>query len=69
MKKEYQNPTTEIVVLNLGEQITADEWGAGANPSNTGTHTEAKESSFEEEEKSNPIKDIQFKDIWADDED
>lgn len=66
MKKVYLKPTSEIVVLNLGEPVA---WGELANPSNTGTHTEAKESSFEEEEKSNPIKDIQFKDIWADDED
>ena len=68
MKKEYQNPTTEIVVLNLGEQITADDWGAGANQSNTGAYTEAKENSFEEEEKSDYLSDIQFKDIWEDEE-
>ena len=68
MKKEYQNPTTEIVVLNLGEQITADDWGAGANQSNTGTHTEAKESSFEEEEKGDYLNNIQFKDSWEDEE-
>lgn len=68
MKKEYQNPTTEIVVLNLGEQITADDWGAGANQSNDGAYTEAKESSFEEEEKTDYLSDIQFKDIWEDEE-
>ncbi len=68
MKKEYQNPATEIVVLNLGEQITADDWGAGANQSNTGAYTEAKENSFEEEEKGDYLSDIQFKDIWEDEE-
>lgn len=68
MKKEYQNPTTEIVVLNLGEQITADDWGAGANQSNDGAYTEAKENSFEEEEKTDYLSDIQFKDIWEDEE-
>ena len=65
MKKEYQNPTTEIVVLNISEQIT---YGELANPSNTGTHTEAKENSFEEEEKTDYLSDIQFKDIWEDEE-
>ncbi len=66
MKKEYQNPTTEIVVLNLSEQIT--KWGDGANPSNTGAYTEAKENSFEEEEKTDYLNGIQFKDIWEDEE-
>ncbi len=65
MKKEYQNPTTEIVVLNISEQLT---YGELENQSNTGTHTEAKESSFEEEEKTDYLSDIQFKDIWEDEE-
>ena len=65
MKKEYQNPTTGIVVLNISEQLT---YGELENPSNTGTHTEAKESSFEEEEKTDYLSDIQFKDIWEDEE-
>ena len=65
MKKEYQNPTTEIVVLNISEQLT---YGELENQSNTGTHTEAKESSFEEEEKTDYLNDIQFKDIWEDEE-
>lgn len=65
MKKVYKRPTAEIVVLNLGEQIA---WGEGANASNTGTHTEAKESSFEEEEKTDYLSDIQFKDVWEDEE-
>ena len=72
MKKEYQNPTTDIVVLNLGEQITADDWGAGANPSNTGTHTEAKEQSFEEEEEKENLPDyvggIKFRNVWDEDD-
>jgi len=65
MKKEYQNPTTEIVVLNLGEQITADDWGAGANQSNTGAYTEAKEGSFDEEDTAlDRVRDIQFPNLW-----
>ncbi len=65
MKKEYQNPATEIVVLNLREQITKGEF---ANQSNDGAYTEAKENSFEEEEKTDYLSDIQFKDIWEDEE-
>lgn len=42
MKKEYKKPITETVVLNLSEQIT--KWGEGANPSNTGEYTGAKEN-------------------------
>ena len=66
MKKEYQKPTTGIVVLNLSEQIT--KWGDGANPSNDGNYNGAKEQSFEEEEKTDYLSDIQFKDIWEDEE-
>ena len=65
MKKVYKRPITEIVVLNLGEPVA---WGEGANASNTGTHTEAKEQSFEEDDATDPIKNIQFKDIWEEDE-
>ena len=68
MKKEYQNPTTNIVVLNLSEQIT--KWGDGANPSNTGTHTEAKEQSFDEEEENLPdyVGAIKFRNVWDEDD-
>ena len=47
MKKNYYQPTTENVVLNLGEQIT---WGEGANASNNGIYTEGKQNTiiFEE---------------------
>lgn len=70
MKKEYQNPKTDIVVLNLGEQITADDWGAGANPSNTGAYTEAKEQSFDEEEENLPdyVGAIKFRNVWDEDD-
>ena len=40
MKKTYKRPTTDYVVLNLGEAIA---WEAGgANQSNTGIYTEGK---------------------------
>ena len=39
MKKIYKRPTTDLVVLNLGEPIA---WGEGANQSNTGIYTEGK---------------------------
>ena len=71
MKKEYQNPKTDIVVLNLGEQITADEWGAGANPSNNGAFTEAKQQSFEEEEEEKLpdfVGSIKFRNVWDEDD-
>ena len=41
MKKIYKRPTTDLVVLNLGEAIA---WGGLANPSNTGTHNDGKET-------------------------
>lgn len=65
MKKEYQNPTTEIVVLNISEQLT---YGELENPSNTGTHTEAKENPFDEveedEDGTDGIRYVEFKSIW-----
>ena len=68
MKKEYKNPTTEIVVLNLGEQLTADDWGAGAKLSNDGAYTEAKENPFDEveedEDGTDGIRYTEFKSIW-----
>jgi hypothetical protein len=67
MKKVYKRPTAEIVVLNLGEQIA---WGEGANASNTGTHTEAKEQSFDEEEEKLPdfVGSIKFRNVWDEDD-
>lgn len=67
MKKEYQNPTTEIVVLNISEQLT---YGELENPSNTGTHTEAKEQSFDEEEENLPdyVGAIKFRNVWDEDD-
>lgn len=61
MKKQYIKPQAETLFLE--PQALMRPSGHDMNM------PEAKESSFEEEEKSNPIKDIQFKDIWADDED
>ena len=69
MKKEYQNPTTEIVVLNISEQLT---YGELENPSNTGTHTEAKEQSFDEEDEKEKLPDfvgsIKFRNVWDEDD-
>ena len=41
MKKVYLKPTTDIVVLNLGERIT---FGEGATGSNNGAYTEGTEN-------------------------
>ena len=41
MKKVYKRPTTDFVVLNLGEPIA---WGEGANQSNTGIFTGGKDT-------------------------
>ena len=69
MKKEYQNPTTEIVVLNISEQLT---YGELENPSNTGTHTEAKEQSFDEADEKENLPDfvgsIKFRNVWDEDD-
>ena len=67
MKKEYQNPTTDIVVLNLSEQIT---FGGDANQSNPYDYNEAKEQSFEEEEENLPdyVGAIKFRNVWDEDD-
>lgn len=69
MKKEYQNPTTDIVVLNLSEQIT---FGGDANQSNPYDYNEAKEQSFEEEEEKENLPDyvggIKFRNVWDEDD-
>lgn len=41
MKKIYKRPTTDYVVLNLGEAIA---WGDLANPSNYGHYNEGKDT-------------------------
>ena len=41
MKKIYKRPTTDFVVLNLGEPIA---WGEDANQSNDGKYTEGKDT-------------------------
>ncbi len=65
MKKVYMKPATEIVVLNISEQIT---FGEDANPSNTYTHNDAKENPFdeveEEEDGTDEIRYVEFKSIW-----
>lgn len=41
MKKLYVQPNTENVVLNIGDHLA---FGEGANASNTGIYTEAKQN-------------------------
>lgn len=71
MKKVYMKPATDIVVLNLGEQIA---WGEGANASNTGTYTEGKEQDLVEdddffsEREYVSYKKVSIKNLWDDDE-
>ena len=64
MKKVYMKPATDIVVLNLGEQIA---WGERAG-SNDGDYTEAKENPFDEveedEDGTDGIRYDKFKSIW-----
>lgn len=59
MKKEYIIPAIEIVSSQLEQAMMgfSDDWA------------DAKENSFEEEDAPNPIKDIEFHDIWEDAED
>ncbi len=59
MKKQYIKPQTEVEVTQIESLL------AGHSNDFVG----AKENSFDEEEKeSNYLKDIQFKDIWEDEE-
>ena len=59
MKKQYIKPQTEVEVTQIKSLL------AGHSNDFVG----AKENSFDEEEKeSNYLKDIQFKDIWEDEE-
>ena len=68
MKKVYQKPTTDIVVLNLSEQIA--KWGDGANPSNPHDSTEGKEgeTSWDYIDEEDEL-DSKFSwSVWGDDE-
>ena len=67
MKKVYQRPTTDIVVLNLGERIA---WGELANPSNPYDHNEGKdgETSWDYVDEEDEL-DSKFSwSVWGDDE-
>lgn len=59
MKKEYIIPAIEIVSSQLEQAMMgfSDDWA------------DAKENSFEEEDAANPIKDVEFHNIWEDAED
>ena len=65
MKKVYMKPATEVVVLNISEQIT---FGEDANKSNPFTHNDAKENPFDEveedEDGTDGIRYTEFKSIW-----
>ncbi len=71
MKKVYMKPATDIVVLNLGEQIA---WGERENASNTGTYTEGKEQDLVEDDDSFSgneyvsYEKLSIKNLWDDDE-
>ena len=58
MKKQYIKPQTEVEVTQI-ESLLAGH---------SNDYVGAKENSFEEEKESNYLKDIQFKDIWEDEE-
>lgn len=67
MKKVYQKPTTDIVVLNLGEQIA---WGDMGNGSNTFDHNTGKEgeTSWDYIDEEDEL-DSKFSwSVWGDDE-
>ena len=59
MKKEYIIPAIEIVSSQLEQAMMgfSDDWA------------DAKENTFEEEDAPNPIKDVEFHNIWEDAED
>ena len=65
MKKVYMKPATEIVVLNISEQIT---FGEDNNKSNPFTHNDAKENPYDEveedEDGTDGIRYTEFKSIW-----
>ena len=60
MRKEYIKPAIDMAVIASEQTLLV-----GTNMNNW---AEAKENSFEEEEKTDYLSDIQFKDIWEDEE-
>ena len=61
MRKEYIKPAIDMAVIASEQTLLV-----GTNKNNW---AEAKENSFEEEDATNPIKDVEFHDIWEDAED
>ena len=65
MKKVYMKPATEIVVLNISEQIT---FGEDANKSDPFNYNDAKENPYDEveedEDGTDGIRYVEFKSIW-----
>lgn len=61
MKKNYIKPA--LFVSDIKESISLLA-GSPQSP-----YVDAKENSFEEEDAPNPIKDVEFHDIWEDAED
>ena len=62
MKKKYVKPISENLQTEFEMEILA-------GTINEYTHADAKENSFEEEDATNPIKDVEFHNIWEDAED
>ena len=60
MRKEYMKPAIDMAAIASEQTLLV-----GTNKNNW---AEAKENSFEEEEKTDYLSDIQFKDIWEDEE-
>ena len=61
MRKEYIKPAIDMAVIASEQTLLV-----GTNMNNW---AEAKENSFEEEDATNPIKDVEFHNIWEDAED
>ena len=61
MRKEYIKPAIDMAVIASEQTLLV-----GTNKNNW---AEAKENSFEEEDAPNPIKDVEFHNIWEDAED
>lgn len=67
MKKVYLKPTTDIVVLNLGEPVA---WGELADASNNGNHNDGKENETPWDYIEEDNLDSKFNwSVWDDDED
>lgn len=58
MKKQYIKPQTEMEFIAIPNLM-----------GHSNNMAEAKENSFEEEDAPNPIKDVEFHNIWEDAED